>query len=149
MVWGAFSAEGTTELAILEQKQNAEDYLNTLETYMLPYAYAFHGETFKFMQDGASIHTARICNEWFHALNIDVIPWAAKSPDLNPIENIWGIMARSVYHNGKQYSTVEELKNAVLECWHNLDSDLLKRLVSSMQARCVQVIQKRGEKSSY
>lgn len=44
MVWGAYSAESTTALAFLEHKRNAEDYLNTFETYMLASAYAFYGK---------------------------------------------------------------------------------------------------------
>lgn len=123
MVWSAFSAEGTTDLAFLEHKQTPKDYLNSLETYTLPYAYASHRENFRFMQDDSSIHTACICNEWFHALNVDVISWAANSLDLNPIENTWRVPARFVYHNRKQYSTVKKLKIALLECWHNLDCD--------------------------
>lgn len=149
MAWSAFFAESTTVLSFLEHEQNVEDYLNTLETYILPYAYAFHGESFRSMQVCPSIHTVDICNEWFNALSIDVIPWAAKSSGYNPIENIRETMARSLYHGGKHYSTVEELKTAALECWHSLDSDLLKRLVSSMKGRCVQVIQKNDEKTSY
>lgn len=50
MVWGTYSAESTTELAFLEHKRNAEDYLNTFETYMLSSAYAFYGKkNFRFL----------------------------------------------------------------------------------------------------
>ncbi|RCN33830.1 hypothetical protein ANCCAN_20330 [Ancylostoma caninum] len=43
--------------------------------------------------------------------------WKACSPDLNPIENLWAIVARKVYANGAQYNTVNDLKIAVLSAW--------------------------------
>lgn len=56
-------------------------------------------------------------------------------------------MTRSVYHTGKQYSTVEMLRIAVLECWHDLHSDFLRHLLSSMQACCFQIIQQKSEET--
>ena len=35
---------------------------------------------------------------------------AANSPDINIMENLWGILVREVYKNGKQFSNVEDLK---------------------------------------
>jgi len=37
----------------------------------------------------------------------------ACSPDINPIENVWGIIARNVFAETKQYETVEKLKEAI------------------------------------
>jgi transposase len=36
------------------------------------------------------------------------------SPDLNPIENLWGDMSRVVYSGGKQYSSIEKLKEVIM-----------------------------------
>lgn len=44
MIRGVSYAESTAELTILEQTKTAENYLSTLETFMLPYAFAFHGK---------------------------------------------------------------------------------------------------------
>jgi hypothetical protein len=33
------------------------------------------------------------------------------SPDLNPIENLWGIIVRNVYKDGRQYKAVNELSS--------------------------------------
>ncbi|KAE8741255.1 hypothetical protein FOCC_FOCC013210 [Frankliniella occidentalis] len=49
---------------------------------------------FKFVQDNASIHTAGIVENWFDRQeHIEKLPWAPFSPDLNPIENLFGLIA--------------------------------------------------------
>jgi len=59
------------------------------------------------MEDNASIHKAASTKAWFKARNIHVMDWPAYSPDLNPIENVWGIFARCFYANGRQFDTME------------------------------------------
>ena len=50
---------------------------------------------------------------WFE--ETDLLPWPSRSPDINPIENPWGILTREVYASGKQYSNVKELKRGIKE----------------------------------
>ena len=45
----------------------------------------------------ASTHTAIIIREALADVGIKVIDWPAKSPDLNPIENLWALMKREIY----------------------------------------------------
>ena len=44
-----------------------------------------------FQQDNASIHTSKLTKDWSKTKNIDVLDGSAKSPNLNPIKNLWGI----------------------------------------------------------
>jgi hypothetical protein len=115
MVWAGFSAAGKTKLAVLHGKQNSDDYVYTVSEFMLPYAHQHYGTDFTFQQDGASIHRSKRTLEFFVEQGVRVLPWPARSPDLNPIENLWSIMSRHVYANGRQFSSVSELTAALYE----------------------------------
>uniref|UniRef100_A0A8R1I7Q5 Tc1-like transposase DDE domain-containing protein n=1 Tax=Caenorhabditis japonica TaxID=281687 RepID=A0A8R1I7Q5_CAEJA len=78
-----------------------------------------------------------------------VLDWPACSPDLNPIESVWDILARSVYKNGKQYNSISELKDAVKTEWSKIHPSYLENLSNSMPNRIFQVIQKNGGVTSY
>lgn len=43
----------------------------------------------------------------------NVIPWKSVSPDLNAMENICSLLVRTVYSNGKKYTSISKLKAAI------------------------------------
>uniref|UniRef100_A0A1I7WMY9 Cytochrome b5 heme-binding domain-containing protein n=1 Tax=Heterorhabditis bacteriophora TaxID=37862 RepID=A0A1I7WMY9_HETBA len=47
--------------------------------------------------------------------NIIFMDWLSRSPDLNPSENLWGILVRQVYAHNRQLSSIEDLKKTVSE----------------------------------
>ena len=60
-----------------------------------------------FQQDNAAIHTSKLTKDWFKTKNIEVLDWPTKSPDLNPIENLWGIVSRRLHKNKCQFEDSE------------------------------------------
>uniref|UniRef100_A0A3Q2EF15 Tc1-like transposase DDE domain-containing protein n=1 Tax=Cyprinodon variegatus TaxID=28743 RepID=A0A3Q2EF15_CYPVA len=98
----------------------------------------------KFADDNAAVHTARLTKEFFQENNIPLLDHPACSPDLNPIENIWGWMAREVFKNGHQFQTVDALREAIFNTWSNVPTSLLETLASSMPKRLFEVINKNG-----
>ncbi|KAI2667460.1 Netrin-G1 [Labeo rohita] len=55
---------------------------------------------------------------------------AANSPDLNPIENLWGIIKRKM--RNKRPKNADELKATVKETWASIPPQQCHRLITSM-----------------
>ncbi|KAG2945078.1 hypothetical protein PC119_g6661 [Phytophthora cactorum] len=150
MVWAGISAAGKTKLAVLHGEQNSDDYVYTFSEFLLPFAHSHYGTDFL-----PSSRTERQFTRpsgpmsFFTEQEICVLPWTARSPDLNPIENLWSIMTRQVYANGKQYSSVGELTEALYETWDAIEMDTIKSLIESMPRRYKECIKKPGNKTHY
>lgn len=145
MVWAGFSKVGKTQLAKISCRMKSKDYNDMLEDIFIPFSEDMMPDEMIFMQDNASIHVSRESKNWFEARNIELLKWPARSPDLNPIENLWGILARDVYGGGKQYGTVQELEVAVRNSSRNIRLPLLEKLVDSMPGRLFELVQRNGK----
>jgi hypothetical protein len=150
MSWGGICWEGKTELVILEGCQGSENYIYTIGEYMLPFAHLKYGTDFvRHQQDNAPIHSSRMAKAFFAEQSIEVIDWPARSPDLNPFENLWATMALRVYRDGKQYDDMAELRQAVLAAWDSITLDEIRTVIGSMSRRCIQVVERKGDKTKY
>ena len=69
---------------------------------------------------------------------------ACCSPDLNPIENLWGIIVRAVYKNFRQFDNTSDLKEAIETAWDNMYVSVLKKLVDYLPKRCIEVVKMDG-----
>ena len=69
-----------------------ESYVEILIECMVKNMLLLYPDGFIFQQDNAPLHKARYTDKWFKQKCIEVIEWPPLSPDLNPIENIWGLM---------------------------------------------------------
>jgi len=135
---------GKTPMCFITHKMTAQNYVELLESVLVQFGEDKFGDTWIFQQDNAPIHTARLTKAFFKESQIPVLEWPARSPDLNPIENLWGILSQRVYANGKQFSTLKELKEAIMREWEKLDIQMLQNLVNSMPGRIVKVLNNKG-----
>lgn len=150
MVWAAFGFYGKTEIVFRECKGDSSVYTTLLGNHLLPFLQSLGGGNWIFQQDGASIHRSEETLNWLRDHNVEVLQWPALSPDLNPIENLWGILARDVYLNGKrQFNTAADLRKAILQNWSKIPVGSLEDLVLSMPKRLFEVIRGAGASIKY
>ena len=124
MIWGGgFSSSGKLKLQSVCGKQKAADYVKMLNDLPLTLEGRRQcGEEWIFQQDSAAIHNASITKKYWFEQKIRLLDHPACSPDLSPIENLWGLIVAKVYEGGRQYSAISELKNAILDAWEKIPS---------------------------
>ncbi len=106
---------------------------------MLPSADELYGDAdFIFQQDLAPAHTAKATKSWFNDHGVTVLDWPANSPDLNPIENLWGIVKRKM--RDTRPNNADDLKATVKETWSSIPPQQCHKLITSMPRRIEAVI---------
>ncbi|GBM78652.1 Transposable element Tc3 transposase [Araneus ventricosus] len=115
----------------------------------MPFAGNIRGRNGEYQHDNAPIHNSNATKNYLNSKNVTVLEWPPMSPALNPIENVWGIMSRKVYENGRQFYSVNALKTAIESAWYNLEPEILQILITSMEKRIYDVILKNGKTLNY
>ena len=135
MVWGGIAYGRRTQLHIIRGNLNAIRYRDEiLSPHLVPFLQQ-HNLTLQ--QDNARPYVAMICTAYLQAHNIDVLPWPAFSPDLNPIKHLWDELDRRVRRRDNLPSSVPELEQALLQEWNNIPQKTVNNLINSMTC-CVQ-----------
>ena len=80
---------------------------------------------------------------------IECMEWPAKSPDLNPIENLWDQLGRKVSAHTVPNTTLAELSQFVLQEWNLLPLNNINRLINTMRQRCQECIAANGGHTHY
>ncbi|KAI3357464.1 hypothetical protein L3Q82_015503 [Scortum barcoo] len=92
-------------------------------------------------------HTSKSTKDWLKTKKWRVLEWPSQSPDLNPIEMLWGDLKRAVH--ARNPSNISQLKEFCIEEWSKLSSDRCQRLVDGYKKRLTEVISAKGGNTSY
>lgn len=148
MIWGCMSSRGVGKLNFIEGMVNAAKYQKILQDSLIPSIRKLHrNRELIFQQDGASCHTAKTTMKWFQDRQIEVLDWPSSSPDLNPIETLWGKMKKRL--RNERPSTKQELCEKLKEVWSQITRQDCQNLVNTMTARCQAVIKSKGDVTPY
>lgn len=82
--------------------------------------------------------------------------WPPYSPDLNPIENLWSIMKREIYHKFPELQLAPDTVNtharlvvAAKIAWHTIRQEVHENLCESMDRRVEAIFKANGWYTKY
>lgn len=142
MVWGAISIYGKVHLSTLEGKIDSDVYSTFLEEEAIPSIRAKHNTRWMLQQDNAPAHKGST-HEVIEREKIEVMTWPPKSPDLNPIEFVWGWMAKDIHP--LTFKNKQELEEYVFELWEKIPETVISSYISNIEKRALYVKEHNGD----
>ncbi|XP_077114847.1 uncharacterized protein LOC143769817 isoform X1 [Ranitomeya variabilis] len=93
-------------------------------------------------EDNDPKHTSSLCKGYLTKKESDGVlrqmTWPPQTPDLNPIEMVWGELDRRVKAKGP--TSAKHLWELLQDCWKIISSDYLLKLIKRMPRVCKAVI---------
>ena len=78
---------------------------------------------------------------------LKLMSWPARSPDLNPIKNLWGWMDCKLQKS--KPTNLVQLKTQMHELWNTVPQELIRKLIDSMPRRVLACLKNKGDHIKY
>jgi hypothetical protein len=151
MMWGCMMWDGVGYSCKIDGRMDADLYVQILEED-LQASIQHYGKTADdiiFQQDNDPKHTSKKAKNWFEDHDYQVLLWPSQSPDLNPIEHLWGHLKRRMADYEVPPKGILELWERVEEEWNKIPAEVCQNLIESMPRRVEAVIKAKGGYTKY
>ncbi|EYB98905.1 hypothetical protein Y032_0127g1411 [Ancylostoma ceylanicum] len=123
---------------------NSQGYCEILERCFVRFNNsAYHGFG-KLVQDNAPAHKSAYTTAKLESWEVQIVDWPPESPDLNPIELVWGTMKTFLRRRQAQIKNVAQLRDAVFAFWKTLTPEVCARYIKGIPKRMEKVIEQNG-----
>ena len=134
--WGCCAASGTGCLECVHGTMKSGDYQGGIFEHNVKPSVRKLGlrrRSWVLEQDNDPKHTSKSTQEWFKTKRWTVLKWPPMSPDLNPIEHLWGDLKTAV---GRRHLTnLGELEQFTQGEWAKLPVERCRKLIHGYRKR--------------
>ena len=142
MMWATISNNSKTELVHVPGKLTAVGYrVNIIQPHLI---HAIDRQLELFQQDNARLRQAPLSMDYLEQNNINALPWLSKSPELNPIEQLWDHLDKRVRQGQSPSQTVDQLCQKLQQEWRSIPRNNVNKWIESMPRRCRALLTARG-----
>lgn len=147
-IWGGISARGATRVIMFTGIMNAQRLAVIFEAGLLPFIEEKFRDGHRLYQDNDPKHASHHIENFFQTNNVNWWPTPPESPDLNPIENVWGSMKQYLRSQYKPRN-LEELKAGIERFWMTLTPHVCQRYIRHLKKVIPKIVEVQGNPSGY
>lgn len=148
-VWAAIGYRGASLLKVVNGNLNLLAYQQQIlhDIEAVGRKLAPRNRTWVFMHDNAPAHNSTSTRQFLAQKGVKILEWPGNSPDLNPIENMWGkvqsLLPRSLPRSQ------EDFLDQVRLAWKRIPLSYIRALMRSMPQRVRAVAKARGAQTRF
>ena len=136
-------------------KQLNGDNFSTFVRKHFPYAFqnSSNPKGMLFLQDGDPTQNSKKAKKAFDDVGCRMFSIPARSPDINPIENMFNIVRKSLKEDAVnqciKHETYEESSRRVKKALLNFPKDIIDNTIESLPKRMKLILKGRGYRTKY
>ena len=145
MVYGAIGYNYKSKLIVCEKAVDDIEYRRIINDSQMEIELnsKYIPGSYIFQQDGAPAHTSFSTSLFLKKRFSFLKKWPANSPDLNPIEHLWGAIKKIL--KSETINSKLELIEKVQQIWESFPQSSINNLVLSFEGRLRMVITENGQ----
>ena len=131
-MYGVAYPKKATQLVMFSGKLRATKYGDILLASCLPFIKECYPECHRLYQDNDPKHTSKYIQKFFESNNVNWWKRPAESPDLNPMEKVWGSM--KIYFMDKhKLKNLVKLKEGIRTYDQKLNPEVFNMYIDHLQ----------------
>lgn len=123
-------------------------FVNILKETLIPFVNEHFPDGHRFMQDNDPKHTSNYARDFLTEKEINWWKTPAKSPDMNPIENLWHELKEFIRRETKP-KTKDKLVAGILTFWETVTVDKCNKYIDHLKKVIPRVIELNGDATGY
>ena len=147
-IWGGISTRGATDVIMFTGIMDSQRLSRVLEVGLLPFLRRYYPDGHRLQQDNDPKHASKHIEDFFKEHGVNWWPTPPESPDMNPIENIWGSL-KQYLRNIYKPRNLDQLKEGIRQFWATLTPEVCQRYIGHLNKVIPKVIQENGGPSGY